>query len=210
MGIGCALPGTMLGIIHVLVLTACCWWQAECSDSSVWPRGCVCNAGRVSTGVVAEAFKSQERITLGSRLLNMGFALQISSISEMVSSEEDERLLLEFLKRNNIQFRDRFDPAAFDDPFFEVETFEDDEEEAEEAAYVAHPELGWSWWSKVQEHMVELLGAERVTHALAIHAWYGVAIPDDVQPTLLGRPEERKLPARKPSLLERLGLKPKT
>lgn len=136
----------------------------------------------------------------------MGFSLQFAPIASMIASEEDEQQLFDLLRRHNITFVDRFDPANFqDDEFFEINEFET-EESLEDDSYVEHPEVGWSWWSKTQEYVSSLLGEDRSRTVANIHAWYGVAVPGDLEPTLVG-PPVRRTPAARPrqGLLSRLG-----
>lgn len=121
-------------------------------------------------------------------------------------SSEDAAPFQAFLDRYKIRYSEAFDYAAFEgDPFFEVD---DDPDEG----YVAHCEVGWSWWEALQKVGLRTLGAEATPHLQRVFAWYGVAVPAEVPPGPLGPPQPMKSTSNQETLSvwEKLGLrKPK-
>lgn len=134
----------------------------------------------------------------------MAFVLSMGRIKDMVSSEQDEAGLRDLLAKNNIPFNENFDPQHFSSVIFEEIA---DSEETYEVETYTHWELHWSSWIEVQLHLLEILGEPNVRTAVDIHAWYGVAVPGDLENTMVGEPVRYQWPAPKPSFLEKIGLK---
>lgn len=119
----------------------------------------------------------------------MGFSLQIAPISNMVESEQDEQMLRELLARNRIKYSESFNLKNFSDPIFVCEESDDPNKNE---TYIYHLEVGWPWWIHTQILILETLGEEAVKHATEVHAWYGVAVPGKIEPTLIGEPVRRE------------------
>ncbi len=134
----------------------------------------------------------------------MGFALTLNSLKGNID-EDDAVELTALLRKRGIDFQDFEDFESWVDDFYDGDG--DDEGES----YVSGPELAWGDWSHVQALLAEVLGESNVPTALHIHAWYGVAVPGDIENTYLREPNQRERPRPKLGLLQRLGLfKPKS
>lgn len=126
----------------------------------------------------------------------MGFTLMMMPLAGYVG--EDREDLLELLEHEKVVWNDQIDLKVFDG----IAPFEADEMDGEPC--VTHWEVGWSWWSKVQRKLMDTLGAEAVPCALHIHAWNGVAIPADIENTLIGSPRRLEPKSKKRGLLKGL------
>ena len=118
----------------------------------------------------------------------MGFTLTMMPLESYLA--EDREGLRNLLIDYGIQWNDAVNPSDFEDKA----PFEPDEEDGD--VYVTHWEVGWSWWSKVQRKLMDTLGVEAVPTVLHIHAWNGVAVPGDIENTMVGSP--RRLEPRPP------------
>jgi hypothetical protein len=100
----------------------------------------------------------------------MGFTLTMGPLGAMLS-EPDASDLKKLLQANGAAFDDQVRP----DDFEEEDFFSVDEQDGQ--FFVTHWEVGWSWWSHVQELMAKTLGPEMCPTAQHLHAWYGVSAP---------------------------------
>lgn len=139
----------------------------------------------------------------------MGFELSFNSLSSLNGIDEDDASdLKELLQKRGISFVDLEDSEPWVGDFYDGDAEED--EEGGFAVHVSGPELAWSDWSNVQQLLVETLGEKAVPTALHIHAWYGVAVPGDIENTYLRDPLPRQIAKPKLGFLQKLGfLKPK-
>src|SRR5690242_10390478 len=110
----------------------------------------------------------------------MGFSLRMSAVSPMAG--KDEEALRAYLSKNRVQFREQPDPSPFkNDPFFEIV-------ESESGVTIRHPEVGEDWWETTKTYLYHLLGDDHYLTAPGMHEDYGVAVPGDVDSTMLNVP----------------------
>lgn len=131
----------------------------------------------------------------------VGFSLSFSAVAPLLAAE-DQPNFFAYLRDSQVQFDDRIATSHFGEDFY------DWSEDELFGVHVTHPEAGWSWWSKLQDYLARNLGAEACPTVRAIHAWYGVALPADIDPFVLGTPmvrTPREFPqAENPSIEQRL------
>jgi hypothetical protein len=126
----------------------------------------------------------------------MGFTLTMMPLASFLA--DDRESLRSLLIDRGVSWNDEIKLSDFEGKA----PFETDEEDGE--PYITHWEVGWSWWSKVQRKLMDTLGAEAVPTSLHIHAWNGVAIPGDIEDTMLGSPRRLEPRAPKGGLLKKI------
>lgn len=126
----------------------------------------------------------------------MAFSLQTGPIDYMVF-EQDAAPLKAWLETAGITYVEQFDPAPFSlEPLFTVEEL--DESEGGPGTSASHDDAGWSWWSLVQKLAADTIGEHRSSTVQYLHAFYGVAIPAEIENSLLGEPRRREMPDARP------------
>jgi hypothetical protein len=119
-------------------------------------------------------------------------------------TNEDAAGLRELLAKRGIEYVDDIDATPFESiGLLQIEDYAEDDEE--EATAVSHWEVGWSWWSSTQELMADCLGENAIPATLHLHALNGVAVPGDIENTMIGAPILRQSPEpTKRSFLQKL------